>query len=581
MKRILFISCVALFSLGAMAQELIPSLERETTLPKEDLVANYTLIADQTASATTDGRRRAKDDGVYYDKPAGSFYEVNTTSTGGIAMFSYLVIPPWQDMKFVNKSTYPTECNWYLFGSGYTGNPTVTTDLTSSADSEGNLSLSLNPNYMYGGGPFVYYGDIGFAFGDQTNEYWPPNVYCYQSFNWLAFADNKTSSSSGNMLDSGYPIGTGSFEGTIWGEDKNGNKNFYNGTFYCSGTTQKFPAPASPVYAKNAYIEAVVNTTNTSYEPIQNNAVLTLEISDTETGELLYTLTATTGDYTYWYTRSSFLVGALKFSLRGEDPLLGETEEPFVIDRACTFTLSGLEDTDNINIGMRLNRLDDCDEEEEYASGTVPNFVDKTGEITCLPTYTYYDYILAIRLDAIFDVVMVSDNLKWSSGRSYDGYSTLIISADGQTCKNNIEGADSYNLGGLYVQTAFPWYDSDTNAENYSLTETPEWITGHTVDTSNYKISSLSYYNVVAFTAEENTSEEERSFTAYVQGRGYTDTQVVTIIQEGAEPVEPDGISAVSAEVESNGAVYNLAGQRVSDSTQGVLIKDGRKVLNK
>ena len=43
-----------------------------------------------------------------------------------------------------------------------------------------------------------------------------------------------------------------------------------------------------------------------------------------------------------------------------------------------------------------------------------------------------------------------------------------------------------------------------------------------------------------------------------------------------------DGIENVTTRMEdANAPVYNLAGQRVSPTTKGILIKNGRKYINK
>ena len=43
----------------------------------------------------------------------------------------------------------------------------------------------------------------------------------------------------------------------------------------------------------------------------------------------------------------------------------------------------------------------------------------------------------------------------------------------------------------------------------------------------------------------------------------------------------PAGISSVKAEAAQNGKTYNLAGQQVSDSDKGLVIKNGKKFINK
>ena len=45
--------------------------------------------------------------------------------------------------------------------------------------------------------------------------------------------------------------------------------------------------------------------------------------------------------------------------------------------------------------------------------------------------------------------------------------------------------------------------------------------------------------------------------------------------------LKPDAITSVSADKAKNGAIYNIAGQRVSKATKGVYVVDGKKVAVK
>ena len=44
---------------------------------------------------------------------------------------------------------------------------------------------------------------------------------------------------------------------------------------------------------------------------------------------------------------------------------------------------------------------------------------------------------------------------------------------------------------------------------------------------------------------------------------------------------ETTGIESVKSQTNTSTSIYNLAGQRVSDSTKGFIIKDGKKMLNR
>jgi hypothetical protein len=64
----------------------------------------------------------------------------------------------------------------------------------------------------------------------------------------------------------------------------------------------------------------------------------------------------------------------------------------------------------------------------------------------------------------------------------------------------------------------------------------------------------------------------------------WTDNKTVTPapagFKVGSESGDPDAINGVNVNT-ANGAIYNIAGQRVSKAQKGIFIQDGRKVANK
>ncbi|MBQ0048173.1 MAG: hypothetical protein KBT33_11850 [Prevotellaceae bacterium] len=65
----------------------------------------------------------------------------------------------------------------------------------------------------------------------------------------------------------------------------------------------------------------------------------------------------------------------------------------------------------------------------------------------------------------------------------------------------------------------------------------------------------------------------------YLSGNQIVDAPVYYSI--AATLPDPSGIASVTSNTISNGAVYNVAGQRVSDNYKGIIIKNGKKYLNK
>ena len=55
----------------------------------------------------------------------------------------------------------------------------------------------------------------------------------------------------------------------------------------------------------------------------------------------------------------------------------------------------------------------------------------------------------------------------------------------------------------------------------------------------------------------------------------------VYVITVNAELPEATGIRTINVETVSNGAIYNLSGQRVDENYRGVVIKNGKKQIQK
>ena len=103
--------------------------------------------------------------------------------------------------------------------------------------------------------------------------------------------------------------------------------------------------------------------------------------------------------------------------------------------------------------------------------------------------------------------------------------------------------------------------------------EVPEWLT---ISIPRESYTSDDYSFDLAFAAE--------ALPAGVEGR----TATVTFMQEGARLTvtvnqgETSGISVTKTDVKSgNAQMYNLAGQRVNNGFKGLVIKNGRKFMNK
>ncbi len=553
------------------------------------LLLVLTTIVSATAFAQDDAeeaiQHRSKDSGLYYARPAGMMYDRYIKNTINNAVSKYFV-PIGEDFTYVNMSNRPEVTHWVTRSElGDEGE-------TLESDADGNCFQMVLPGdsltvlYLYNWGETDYYN---MAYNENVDSrkgtlmhYVHPSGY-NGGFSWMGWVDNVTTNDGATATDSAYRFGKGKLSsGTSFMAYDVGHYGDSAYLHYVSGVwaqehfEQDFYAPASPMYVDGIYGRCITyytyanpsgNYNDLDYQPLLNGAVLTMDILDQETGEVMETLTATTGD---WEPNANTVTtvidtqtggthvgrhGYMKFSKKVD----GE-EVPIVIDRAITMRVSGFVN-DDVDMGFGGNPFQDCDIDMTptriYCADPDGVYEIREGEYT-----SYTSSVISVSLNAVMDKVYVPE-----------GYSDVVVTADGQHAYNIGTEGERIEFGGLYIRTALPWYDED-GKENYSLVDTPEWMTGFSVETYGEDVNSYK----ITFQAEENGGKE-REATIYVQCKGYVDASPITLIQLDEE--SSAGISSVSAEKKNKtSATYNLVGQRVNDTAKGIVIKDGKKVLN-
>ncbi len=577
MKKILLLMLTTIVSTTAFAQtsETTKDGNISITLPE---VGEMDLNSSENGVAN---QRRTRSTGLYYDVPEGMMYRRQFTSTGNFSSRSQYFFPYFHEYTYVNESNSPTRTYWNLKEKLATEEGT-----NLESDSKGNCTMpALKPGetstalYLYNQS-----GSENFNMGSYDTYYGLPNTVLHTIYGsgnddglyWMGWSDNKTATYCWSSLNTYYILGTGTrtdYTFSVWDAGHYGDDNYFHrnisGSFPVSYITQIFPAPASPLYVDGIYVNGMTfaydepegTVYDKSFQPLKNGAVLTMYIVDEESGDLMETLTATTGDWTAWTTETSeynyrdYMIGYLKFSKKGED---GE-EEPIVIDRKIHMVIHGFYN-DDIDIGLKVETMLDSDITKfgGASNGPEEHFIDPSGQYIINSVTRPARGILAVNFNGIMDAVDVDKE-----------YANVTITAEGDECCNTNDS----DLGGFVIQTALPWYASDGTA-NYSLADAPDWIRGITAKA--YGEDTNSY--VVTLTAAPNKSDE-RTAVVHIQCKGYADGADITITQ--LEGDETTGISEIEATTPKMSMTYNLAGQQVDEATKGVVIKDGKKVLNK
>ncbi len=599
MKKFLLFGLAAMMSTTMFAQSLEPDLI-------EVMAIETAEGPDIAAVEGMEAQTRSVANGVYYAKPYGMMYRRYYSATNGTYYNSQYYYPAFQAPKFINMSTDKSSTQWnYKTSAGSTGT-------NYDADSDGNFTYgTVNPTasgYCSYYIPYIYGPDDHYCMAYYDNDGGKADSYMHQiyasghietgvtegypgydpdGYYMMGWVDNKTNSISSTSYDTKYVYGSG-FRASSTSMKVINNETGVESTvdgyalgFPRDGVYFHYPAPAGPLYVKSIILIGMTaqnlseNTSaDTTYDPIQNGAVLTINISDADTEEVIASLTATTGDWTYLSTSTSttfpkgfYLNGYVTFTQKDEN---GDVV-PFVITGKTRVDIVGFGDYENIDLGLKNTPIQDCDTDDGY-DVAYNTFIDPSG----VYTVEYHSYFsgktVNMSFEAVMDAVNVADALTTGSV-TYDGYRNVTITADGtENYSTDQEKGSTYDFGGLYIRTAMPW-DTADGGSNYSLADAPEWITGITGVAYG---SSANVYRVT-LQAEENLYEA-RQAVVHIQCHGFVDSADITVTQEAGAYTGITEVEANEAPAKT-GAIYNLAGQKVNESAKGVVIVDGKKVI--
>ncbi len=557
-------------STATFAQQKVCKGDLTSVKPAAALERTTAAIVKKSDAKMKKSPARSAETGLYYYKPEGSMYSVEFEGVNSYIQ-TFVLVPAWEDTyTYKNMSTNPASTTWMTYNSS-------TYEFEDEMAGDTDITISyLDPGYgfytpMLKDASGMNYYTMDYYYLDAEYGGYEGMLYASYDMDQMGFFNNKSWYIYGAM-DNDNMAGSGTV-------------TYENEKYTVSTVGQLYPAPASPLYVES--IDVLGNVINGPC--MANGAELTMNIYNTDTGELMETLTAGNDDYTegQQMTRGTTLisVGMLNFTKKVEDPLFGTMEEPITIDYPSTVIISGFENPD-IDFGVSAFDKNDCDDmsylPEDEPGDIFFDCIGSTDEVEL----RYEEIALNVLFNGMMDKVIVSDEVVWGDDYDGTGYSVIQISDDGQTCDTYGMEDDSYhNLGALFVQTVREWYDEDAN-ENYyydvyeTTDEDNDWIVGVNVDTEAYD-EGYGYY-LVSFEAEPLPSGMEgRSAILYFKGSGYTDSTPVVLIQGNADM--PDGINSVLAPAGTakTSGTYSVTGQRVSSNAKGIIIKDGKKYLNK
>lgn len=511
--------------------------------------------------------RKDYDSEMWYARPRGTFYYGGSyvdDETGETVSFKYIVVPPFMEMQFENKSTDAASTSWFMEDE----------ELTENIDADGNLScLFYKPQMGYVNLlPSLQRGDDSFQIADYALvcDSMPQFVHAYDFL-------------LGGRYAVGYEDGSSAFKSGPdyfdWDDDGNAD------VFYTESFLTFFEKPASPMLLYDVYLLCSAPTNK-----IDNMGDLQLVFRRVERDAEGYRVPADTIkilNCTSWEfddevlsAQYPYYVGDALFAAEEEDEFGTPTATPFVIDCEYCIYLTGFG-LDEMEIGFIFT--DQGENVEEFESRATPTYfvcVDENeehlGNLSYFNKYTNskgetvrYCYNIAYMFDVVFDGLNVEEG-------------TEIHTAP-------VEGGDSESqeeqLQCTWLYTNLPIFETDGEevlwTDNYDFDGIPEWAQIK-IDPSYYEneeAPNVRGLNLIWFEVEPlPEGVEGRSASIKVVSATGIESSPITLVQGNAVP---EGVSYVQFDADGKYVrSYNLGGQVVSHS-KGITIQNGKKYLTK
>jgi len=616
MKKVFLLTLMVAASVAGNAQFKAAVMQQKANTPKpmavkssslqkvDNSVLKMTTAMPATKKAVTatpfapKATRRVLDNGVYYDRPAGTYF-LGWTDDWGYYYSWFLFGAPIEDNLYVNRCTPPEEAFWTLEKSQQTydlsdevdkDNNLPWGDLTynaaSDTDEEGNTGyLGFSRYYL----PTINLGESSYILGEDNVDEKGTNYGALMS---IAGRPQRFVKKLCNGAYSYWNDGNGGYGGDIYGTN-----SYLDVDFDEDGTDEQYrivslfqyhEKPILPLYVENVVLTGRPNAETGAPAKITEEHPLVMSFYNVVTDEegrrsrgdsLMHQITCTQANVIPVEDNGQVFGYNFVFANRTVDFFGMEIEEPFVLDQAYCIVVSGFADEGN-EVVIAADKLEETD--DMYSDvGTGMMMVDANGEPA--PGYRVYRNVtLTPQFNAMFDCAKVYDKIMGSSGTEYTDLNIITVPVEGGNTFEITSEDDDVNLV-AYVQTLFDWFD-ENDSENYFIEDLPDWVSDFFVDETmrerqkaGEEIQPLTF---VGFEVDPLPEGVEGRY-AYVHITSLKGAYSQPIIIKQGEVELPSGIQAAKTTTAKNGAIYSLTGQRVSKASKGLYIKNGKKYINK
>ena len=522
---------------------------------------------NRTASSQFDGIFKSPATGVYYTRPAGTFYNGGPVDEAGTQFVNYMVVPPFTDVTFVNRSTNKANTTWSVNGKEQKADADYNFTTQYSIPSENNLWYP----------PVLSSGNDQWAVDDDLAQ---NGVVCYDGVSYL-YPYRTLKYYFGYNGSGKESYGFGSHEVTFG--DGNGNTL----TEQVVAVYQLFDKPASPFY-----VTSIQSLVQSSTKPVaSNDSPLKMEVRNVVTddqgrktvGDEVYETLTCTPDSVQdlgQSTQAGNKVYVLTFTKKGVDDFGNPESTPVVLDKEFALYIPDMDKSDKFDVGFFL--VDQGESVSDFPTAS-PTYevttegnvlrsygTDSQGRNVCFNMY--------LGFNGMFDKIEVLDA---TNSEGQVDFNVLRVSADGKTIKTDgVDDASALEYAPVY--TACPWNDETTGSSNYSweMNDENAWVTSISGDDSGR--GDAGGLVALSFTCDPlPAGTTGRQATIWLKGKGVTASKPIILVQGDAVPNAIEGVQNNAVKNNTNAPVYNLAGQRVTKAAKGILIQNGRKFINK
>lgn len=557
-KGLLIFSALTFGILAGQAQNVkAHKLSKATTAQKAMVsqVANKKM-ADAFAHQFNKNKSAAshRADGVVtplYCNPAGAFY-YGISDEGSNFYSARMITGAYDDVTFTNYTRDASrnkikDVTWsWAYGDGEEATPSA-----QNVDEDGNLTAQA-----YGSLPFptVKYGSDSYAFAtEKDNESYPAywEAGSADLVNYPISNNEQTGGVYNAIIQLGFYGGFGEGKGFNSNQNFNTleNKQWKDTGKKLTGFAEYFVKPVSTVYAEG--ITSWFWTENLTEGHPLDGKQLTATIYTFNGNQMVEYASAIAKE------SDATAVGAnglyhIDFKFVEEDPVLGEVESPITLPEEDFFVI--LTGFDQIN-GTFTAPFASCDGWDGYGYALLEDGSISTIGYSNEPETPQVSLFIGFR--AAFPVAHYSS----------DNLPKVLFEAEGGI------GAGTYDeeeqkFGG-YVMIA-----SMTAKDKWNEEECPEWVSYQLDDQYVEQYGIM----VVELTAEAlPTGVDSREGTVVLDVYG---KKVEIPVYQAAGAIT--SISNTTMKVDAKvGQCFNMAGQRVSEGYQGLVIKNGKKYIVK